>query len=109
MNQASFQQAYWGSGLANLLLAGILMLFAWLVYERTDRSTLLAVLFIVVGLPAAFWVVLWISLPHIALPFRWAPLIASASRFTMTGAFIAAVGVACLLSPGRPGAVIQTH
>jgi uncharacterized membrane protein len=96
--RADMQRLLWGSGLTNLLLASALLLLAALVYGRPGRSRLLAVILIVIGLPAAFFGGLWSTLP-IVWPIDPAPVLGPVSHFNMAGAFIAALGLAALVAP----------
>jgi hypothetical protein len=89
----------WGSGLANLPVAGLLILLTWLVLLRTDRGKWLALALIVCGLPPAFVLALWTSLPGVVWPVDPSPVLDHPPLFAVAGAFIAALGAACLLLP----------
>ncbi len=96
---ADYQRVIWGSGLASLLVAGLLVLLAWLVLRCVGRSKLLALVCIVTGLLATFPLGVWTSLPGVVWPIDLTPVMGHASRFADAGAFIAALGVAYLLLP----------
>jgi hypothetical protein len=98
-SQTDYQLAFWGNGLANLVLAALLVTLTWVAFLPAGRSKWLGLVFIVFGLPPAFAVALWATLTSITWPIDPTVVIAPASRFSMAGAVIAAVRLGCLLLP----------
>ncbi len=98
-SQTDYQLAFWGNGLANLVLAAPLVILTWVAFLPAGRRKWLGLVFIVFGLPPAFAVGLWTGLRNVAWPIDPTVVIGPASRFSIAAAVIAAVGLACLLSP----------
>ncbi len=92
---------YWGSILANLVFAAILLALAWLTYFRAERRRLVVWLYLLTGLIVAFSSILLSSIPA-SLPLFTDPqfrilriglLYSGAhSRLQFLGAFLAILG-----------------
>lgn len=91
----------WAASAADLLLAGLLLLLAWLVNSRGARSRVVGLIFLVVGWLLAFAHAIAITgrlhLPQTGLPLL--PYLSSGSRVVYAAAFIAVLGAVSLFRP----------
>ena len=87
----------WLSGIANLILAGALLLLAWFVIFRAARSRLVSVIFIVLGLTgtfvSAFIFTFFSTLPPLGVYEFLTPY----SRVVIAAGLVAVIGIAGLI------------
>ena len=95
----------WIPALSSLLLAALLLLLFWFVLTRAPRNVWIAALYLLVGLFLAFSRVLYF-VPAVSgwvPPSFYAPLASPASYTSLTGSFIAIIGLFMLILPRRSG------
>jgi len=86
---------------AVLVLAALLLLLGWYAVTRLNRDKYVGVLFTVVGLVFTIIVAVEWSLERPALPWWMVELFGPDSYGHFVAAFIAVIGIACLLAPRR--------
>lgn len=92
---------FWVEAIALLVLAAMLLLLAWYVISRTRRDIWVGVLFAVVGLVFTFVVAIEWSLESFWFPARVTEFAAHKSYGHYVAAFVAVIGIACLVVPRR--------
>jgi hypothetical protein len=95
----------WLASIANLLLAVALLLLAWFVTNRANRSRFVSLIFIVVGLLITFATAITFSATSRLLPLGIMEYLTPNSRVVYAAAIIAATGIAGLILQGN---VIKT-
>ncbi len=86
----------WLSGIANLILAGALLLLAWFVYFRAAKSKLISVIFTVLGLLGTFASALIFTFFSTLPPLGIAEFLTPYSRVVVVAGLIAVIGIAGL-------------
>jgi hypothetical protein len=87
----------WLSSIANLILAGALLLLAWFVYFRAAKSKLISVIFMVLGLLVTFASALIYTFFSTLPPLGIAEFLTPYSRVVVVAGLIAVIGIAGLL------------
>ena len=90
----------WVAGLSNLLLSGLLLALWWLMNLENERSKLVAMIFLLVGLLLTFGPPLLPEL-RLQLPFSLAFLIEHNTLTRYAGGFVAVMGLVGLFSVRR--------
>ena len=89
----------WAGSIANLVVAGLILLLAWYTLREKRRNLFIAVSFTLVGLTLAFYpVVIFLT----GIDFFWLPAVifrGPASLFLTASAFIAGIGIITFLLP----------
>lgn len=83
----------WGNGVANLILAVLLLGLTWLVYIKYPLRRIAALIFAMIGLSVTFYPALAASLPAAMQPKNASELI----RFSIASAFIGSLSIVGLL------------
>jgi hypothetical protein len=87
----------WLGGVANLVLAGALLLIAWFVYFRAARNILVSVIFMVLGLLGTFTSALIFTFFSTLPPLGIAEYLTPYSRVVVTAGLVAVIGIAGLI------------
>ncbi len=87
----------WLSSIANLILAGVLLLLAWFVNMRAANRRLIAVIFVIVGLLVTFASALTFTTLSTLPPLGIAEFLTPNSRVSFVAAFIVVVGIGGLI------------
>ncbi len=95
----------WGAGVAHLLLAGVLLLLAWYVIVRADRSKLASSVFALVGLLVTFASAITISAVSTLPPLGIVEFLTPNSYVLNAAAFVAVIGFAGFVLPKLTAAV----
>jgi len=95
------KSTFWVESIAILVLAAMILLLAWYVVSRVRRDTWVGVVFIVVGLVLTFALATEMSLERIWLSYRVTNLISYNSYGHYVAAFVAVIGIACLVATKR--------
>lgn len=90
-------QYLWYASIANLILAGELVLLAWYVNYRTNRSTLTPSIFIIVGLLVTFATAIIYTASSTFLPLGMVEYLMPNSRLVYAAALAAAIGTTGLV------------
>jgi hypothetical protein len=88
----------WGAAIANLILACALLGLFWLIFVGHEAGRFAGLVFIIAGLTVTFYPSLARSIPSLHLPLTVGNLVGFDSRFSIAGAFIAAMGIFRLAS-----------
>ena len=88
----------WLGGLANLILAGALLLLAWFVYFRAAKSKLISVIFTVLGLLGTFASALIFTFFSTLPPLGIAEFLSPYSRVVVVAGLIAVIGIVGLFT-----------
>jgi hypothetical protein len=91
----------WVESIAVVVLAAMLLLLAWYVLSRARRDIWVGAVFIVVGLALTFSVAIEMSLERFWLSDRVMNLAGYNSYGHFVAAFVAVIGIACLVAPKR--------
>jgi uncharacterized membrane protein len=91
----------WVESSALVILAAMLVLLAWYVLSRANRDTWVGAVFVVVGLVLTFLVAIEWSLERVWLSDRVMEFAAYKSYGHYVAAFVAVIGIACLVAPKR--------
>lgn len=87
----------WLSSIANLILAGALLLLAWFVNFRAVNSKLVSVTFVIIGVLVTFASALIFTTLYTLPPLGIAEFLTPNSRVVFVGALIAILGLAGLI------------
>lgn len=87
----------WLSGIANLVLAGALLLLAWYVNIRAARSRLVSVIFIVLGLLVTFTSALIFTFFATLPPLGIYEYLTPYSQVVVAAGLVAVIGIAGLI------------
>jgi hypothetical protein len=97
----AFAPYLWLAGAANLLSAIVLLLLTWYVIFRADKSTLVFLVFVLIGLALTFASAIELSvtstLPSLFLVESFTPN----SHVVYVAAFVAIIGIAGFVLPRR--------
>ena len=93
----------WGATIANLILACALLGLFWLISVRNQLSRFAGLVFIMVGLTVTVYPALARSIPSLHLPLMGGDVVGFDSRFHLSGALVAAMGIVGLVSSGLRG------
>jgi hypothetical protein len=101
----NIEPAIWAGTLANIFLAGVMILLGWYVlYVLTGRKNLLiALLFVLVGAVLAFNPILRFIYSSSFLPSRAVAFYGPKSLFVITGAFLMVIGLLMFILNRRNG------
>ena len=91
----------WQAGIANLLLAIVLLLLTWYVLFWAKRSKLVSALFLLIGLVITFISALEISLAGTLPPLGIVEFLTPNSHVLYAAALVAILGLAGFLLPTR--------
>ncbi len=91
----------WSQSLGPLLLAALLLWLFWFVVNRVRPSAWVAAVYLLVGLPLAFALVLYFPPFGIAWPYFLTAVLSTSSYTTLAGSFIAITGLFMLILPRR--------
>lgn len=89
----------WQAGIANILLAAALLLLAWFVNFRVNKSRLISSLFVIAGLVITFAVAIEMSFTSTLPPLGIVEFFTPNSHILYTGAFVAIIGIAGFILP----------
>jgi hypothetical protein len=91
----------WLAGVANILLAIALLLLAWHVLFRSDKSILISAVFMLVGLGVSFACAIEVSIASTLPPLGIVEFLTPNSHVLYVAAFAVVVGSAGLVLPRR--------
>jgi hypothetical protein len=91
----------WRAGVANLLLASVLLLLAWFVSFRAGVSKLIPSVFILIGLVVSFAVAIEASVSSTLPPLGIIEYLTPNSHVLYTAAFVAVIGITGFVLPKR--------
>jgi hypothetical protein len=94
---SSIASILWLSSIANLILAGTLLLLAWFVNFRTAKSKWISVTFLIIGLLVTFASALIFTAFSTFPPLGVAEFLMPTSRVVFVMAFIALIGITGLI------------
>ena len=89
----------WMAGIANLLLAVLLIALAWFVIFRSGRSILVSSVFVVVGLVLTFATAIDITFTSSLPPLGIYNYLLPTSHVLCAAAIVAVIGIASLIFP----------
>ena len=92
---------HWVDAVAVLVLAALLLILGWYVITRLNRDKYVGVLFTVVGLALTILVAVELSLERPFRPYWMVEIFHLESYAHFVAAFIAVIGIACLVAPRR--------